>query len=136
MAIKGWLIDKSALVRLAVSPDVELWSERINAGQVFLSSITRLEIGYSTKSAKDFFKTFNSLPLTRMPVEGLSPAIESRAFQVMESLAAKGQHRAPSIPDLLIAATAELSNLSVLHVDKDFEIIKKITQQPTEKLKY
>ena len=32
-----------------------------------------------------------------------------------------GQHRAPSIPDLLIAATAEIRGRSVLHVDKDFE---------------
>jgi len=32
-----------------------------------------------------------------------------------------GQHPAPSVPDLLIAATAELSGLTVLHLDKDFE---------------
>jgi predicted nucleic acid-binding protein len=49
-------------------------------------------------------------------------------------LADRGQHRAPSIPDLLIAAAAELAGLTVLHVDKDFEIIAAITGQPLERL--
>jgi hypothetical protein len=35
-----------------------------------------------------------------MPVEYLTPAIEDRAAEV---LADRGQHRAPSIPDLIIA---------------------------------
>lgn len=34
-----------------------------------------------------------------------------------------GQHRAPSIPDLIIAATAEIAGLTVLHIDKDFDLI-------------
>ena len=47
-------------------------------------------------------------------------------------LADRGQHRAPSIPDLIIAAAAELAGLTVLHPDKDFEIIAAITGQPLE----
>jgi len=38
------------------------------------------------------------------------------------------------IPDLIIAATAELAGLTVLHLDKDFEIIAEVTGQPTERL--
>ena len=49
-------------------------------------------------------------------------------------LAERGQHRAPSIPDLLIAATAELAKLTVLHVDKDFDLIAGITNQSVERL--
>ncbi len=49
-------------------------------------------------------------------------------------LADGGQHWAPSIPDLIIAATAELAGLTVLHLDKDFEIIASITGQPLEHL--
>jgi hypothetical protein len=44
------------------------------------------------------------------------------------------QHRAPSIPDLIIAATAELAGLTVLHLDKDFEVIAEITGQAVERL--
>lgn len=46
----------------------------------------------------------------------------------------RGQHRAPSVPDLLITATAELSGLTVLHLGKDFEVIAEITGQLIERL--
>jgi hypothetical protein len=42
--------------------------------------------------------------------------------------------RAPSIPDLIIAAAAELAGLTVLHLGKDFELIAQITGQPMERL--
>ena len=44
------------------------------------------------------------------------------------------RHRAPSVPDLLIAATAELAELTLLHVDKDFDLIADVTGQPIERL--
>jgi hypothetical protein len=47
-------------------------------------------------------------------------------------LADRGQHRAPSIPDLIIAATAELAELTVLHLGTDFELIAQVTGQPVE----
>jgi predicted nucleic acid-binding protein len=50
------------------------------------------------------------------------------------TLAERGQHRAPSIPDLLIAATAETARLTVLHVDKDFDLIAAITGQELHRL--
>ncbi|MGH8859761.1 MAG: VapC toxin family PIN domain ribonuclease, partial [Jatrophihabitantaceae bacterium] len=46
----------------------------------------------------------------------------------------RGQHRAPSIPDLLVAATAERSGMTVLAVDKDFDLIAAVTGQPVETL--
>ena len=49
-------------------------------------------------------------------------------------LASQGQHRAPSIPGVLIAATAELAGLTVLRLDKDIELIADNTGQPTERL--
>ncbi len=69
-----------------------------------------------------------------MPVEYLTPAIEDRALEVQLLLADKGMHRAPSIPDLMIAATAELTGLVVLHIDKDFDLIAAITGQQLERL--
>ena len=69
-----------------------------------------------------------------MPIEYQTPAIEDRAVEVQQALADVGHHRAASIPDLLIAATAELSGLTVLHVDKDFELIAGITGQPVKRL--
>jgi predicted nucleic acid-binding protein len=69
-----------------------------------------------------------------MPVEYMTPLSEDRAVQVLAALADRGHHRAPSVADLLIAATAELANLTVLHVDKNFELIASITHQRLERL--
>jgi predicted nucleic acid-binding protein len=69
-----------------------------------------------------------------MPVEYLTPAIEDRSVEVLTLLADRGQHRAPSVPDLIIAASAELAGLTVLHLDKDFDVIAEVTGQPVERL--
>jgi hypothetical protein len=69
-----------------------------------------------------------------MPVEYLTPAVEDRAVEILTLLAGRGQHRAPPVPDLIIAATAGLAGLTVLHFDKDFEVIAEITGQPVERL--
>lgn len=131
-----WLIDKSALARLAESSDPDLWSNRIERGLVHISNVTRLEIGYSAQSGDVARREFRESPLAAMPIEYLTPRIEDRALEVQMLLADRGQHRGPSIPDLIIAATAELSGLTILHVDKDFDTITAITGQPTVRLPY
>ncbi len=129
-----WLIDKSAFSRLHRSPRAEEWASRVERGLVRISTVTRLELGYSARSAADHRSLLTGPPVAAMPVEYLTPRIEDRAVEVQSTLAERGQHRAPSIPDLLIAATAELAGLTVLHVDKDFELIAELTGQPLERL--
>jgi hypothetical protein len=130
----SWLIDKSALARLAASPDAAEWAGRIERGLVRITTVTRLEVGYSARSGPDLRAGLRQPPLSSMPVQYLTPAIEDRAVEVLTLLADRGQHRAPSVPDLIIAATAELAGLTVLHLDKDFDVIAKVTGQPTERL--
>jgi len=134
MGVTTWLIDKSALVRLGTSDDAAAWATRIERGLVRISTLTRLEVGFSARSAADLRGSIRRPPLSEMPVEYLTPAIEDRAVAVQLALAERGLHRAPSIPDLLIAATAELAGLTVLHVDKDFELIAEVTDQPQQRL--
>jgi len=131
-----WLIDKSALARLAVSSDPDLWSNRIERGLVHISNVTRLEIGYSAQSGDVARRECRESPLAAMPIEYVTPKIEDRALEVQMLLADRGQHRGPSIPDLIIAATAELSGLTILHVDEDFDTITAITGQPIVRLSY
>jgi len=130
----SWLIDKSALVRLAASPDAAEWAGRIERGLVRITTVTRLEVGYSARSGPDLRAGLQQPPLSSLPVEYLTPAIEDRAVEILTLLADRGQHRAPSVPDLIIAATAELAGLTVLHLDKDFDVIADITGQPVERL--
>ena len=69
-----------------------------------------------------------------MPIEYSTPRIETQALEVQATLATHGHHRAPSIPDLLVAATAEMTGLVVLHKDKDFDLIASVTGQEVETL--
>ncbi len=130
----GWLIDKSALVRLGQSTDAEEWASRIERGLIRISTVTRLEVGFSARSAQDLRESLTRPPLSSMPTEYLTPAIEQRSVDVQLALAERGQHRAPSIPDLLVAATAELARLTVLHLDKDFDLIAELTGQRVERV--
>jgi predicted nucleic acid-binding protein len=131
VAVTDWLIDKSALVRLGVSPDADEWASRIERGLVRITTVTRLEVGYSARSGADLRAGLYQPPVSAMPVQYLTPAIEDRAVEVLTLLADRG-HRAPSVPDLIIAATAELAGLTVLHYDKDFDLIASLTGQPAE----
>lgn len=129
-----WLVDKSALVRLGRSPDAASWADRIQRGLVRISTVTRLEVGFSARTAAELRSGLRTSPLASMPVEYLTPTIEDRAVEIQALLAERGHHRAAAVPDLLIAATAELGELTVLHVDKDFELIAQVTGQPLERL--
>jgi predicted nucleic acid-binding protein len=62
----------------------------------------------------------------------MTDEVARRAIEVQGSLAASAQHRSVSIPDLLIAATAEHYGLTVLHYEADFDRIAKLTGQPVE----
>jgi predicted nucleic acid-binding protein len=135
LVVTTWLIDKSALVRLAGSPDASQWANRVERGLARISTVTPLEVGFSARSADHLRTAVSVAPLARMPVEYLTPAAEDRALEVQLALAERGQDRAASLPDLLVAATAGLAQLTVLHVDKDFELIAQLTGQPVERLR-
>jgi len=132
--VTDWLIDKLALVRLGLSPNADEWAARIQRGLVRITTVTRLEVGFSARSGAEGRDAFRRIPLSSMPVEYLTPTIEDRALEVQLMLAERGQHRAASIPDLLIASCAERAGLTVLHMDKDFELIADVTGQPVERL--
>jgi predicted nucleic acid-binding protein len=59
-----------------------------------------------------------------------------RAADVLELLAEAGplHHRRVPLPDLLIAAAAEIAELPVLHYDRHFELIAEVTGQPLRAL--
>jgi predicted nucleic acid-binding protein len=130
-----WLLDKSALARIGTSPDAEAWATRAERGLLRISTPTLLEQGYSARSGADWQGIIHGTPVAWFPIEYLTPRAEQRALEVQSILAGRGQHRAPSIPDLLIAAIAEVGSLVVLHLDKDFDLIAEVTGQPLERLR-
>lgn len=134
MAVTNWLIDKSAYTRLVASPDAQAWVERIERGLVRMSTVTRLQIGYSFRNGPQASRS-GAPPLALMPLEYLTPAAEDRAVGVQLQLADRGLHRAPAIPDLLVAAVAEMAGLTVLAFDTDFDLIAQVTGQAVERLR-
>jgi len=126
-----YLVDTSVLTRLDVQ-EVEngfVWMTR--AGKLGVSILSELEIGYSARSAEDYRASRSRIIDHLLPV-GLPARAEPRAREVQAALVERGQHRAVSVPDLLIAATAEIERLTVLHYDADFDLIGSVTGQPTE----
>ena len=134
MTERGWLIDKSALVKLGESSEAATWAERIGRGLVRISTVTLLEVAYSARNATDLREGLRAPPVGSMPVEYATPAAEDRAIEVLALLAEHGHLRAPSIPDLVVAAIAETAGLVVLHDDKDFELIAGVTAQELQRL--
>jgi predicted nucleic acid-binding protein len=132
--VNAWLIDKSAIARLHLATDPSEWATRIARGLVRICTVTLLEVGYSARSADDHRTLLAEPPIASMPIEYLTPRAEARALELQAMLAERGHHRAPSVPDLLIAASAELAELTVLHLDKDFELIAGFTGQRVERL--
>lgn len=132
--MNGWIIDKSALACVAAHDQAQEWSHRIQRGLVHISLPTLLEIGYSALTGADWHKRVETPPVGLMPVLNLTPTIEARALEVQGLLAQSGHHRAPGVANLVIAATGELHGVTVLHCDKDFELIAEITRQPVERL--
>ena len=54
----------------------------------------------------------------------------ARAWEVQGELTSRGQHRSAGPVDLVLAATAELHGLALLHHDRDFDTIARVTGQP------
>jgi predicted nucleic acid-binding protein len=127
-------VGHASLSRLGNSPRADEWASRIGRGLVRIATVTRLEVGFSARSGADLRTGLSRPPLSTLPVEYQTPAIEDRAVAVHVQLADHGHHRAVAVPDLIVAATAELAGLTVLHVDKNFDLIAAVTGQATERL--
>ncbi|MFC9913024.1 PIN domain nuclease [Streptomyces sp. NPDC127197] len=120
-----FLIHTSALARL-LRGDAEQygWDQAVAAGLIATCPITELEFFYSARSAADRAQGIDDMRL----LFGWVP-VNDRARQVQEILTQRGQHRSAGAVDLVVAATAELQGLTLLHRDRDFECIAAVTGQ-------
>lgn len=129
--IAQYLVDKSAWMRMNKQAVADRLVPLIEQGLVGTCGILDLEILVSTRSGPDHERIRAE---RRYTMEHLSMPDEiwDRAIAVQGQLAHVGQHRSVKLPDLLIAATAERHNVTVLHYDADYDRIAAITGQPTE----
>jgi predicted nucleic acid-binding protein len=106
--------------------------ERLSTGEIAICGPVQWELLHSTNNAAEFKARRKSLgALSHVPFDNSD---WERALDVCQALAEKGGslHRAPSMPDAMIAVAAERAGLTVLHYDKDFDLIASVTGQPCE----
>jgi predicted nucleic acid-binding protein len=124
-----YLVDKSAFEQQRHSDAADQVLRAIaDAGQLATCEVVALELLYSTRGPDDYEARWVGLSsLVWLPMDA---TVMRTAMDIQRSLARTGQHRRP-IPDLLIAATAIVHDATVLHYDKDFDLIAEVTRQPT-----
>lgn len=129
MAEPSYLVDTSVLARASQ----QLVGERLEAlaleGRLWSCRIVDLEVVYGSRSREVSEVAEERLAL---PEAEITPAVMDRAIQVAEMMAQAGLHRGAKPVDLVVAAAAEAARLTVLHYDKDYERIAKVTGQSME----
>lgn len=127
-----YLIDTSVWHRRGNPAIIDRLADLFAADEIAITELIRLEVLFSARSAQEYDAVSREL-------DGLQPvpcgnSELRRALEVQRLLAHKAglHHRSVKIPNLLVAATAELAGLTVLHYDEDYERVGAITGQSTE----
>ncbi|AGL15110.1 hypothetical protein L083_1600 [Actinoplanes sp. N902-109] len=90
--------------------------------------MTELEILFSARSKADRNDLRSELQDTYAWVV-MPDQVYARALEIQAALTDRGTHRSAGPVDLLVAATAELEGLTLLHYDADFAAVAEVTGQ-------
>jgi predicted nucleic acid-binding protein len=123
-----YLADTSAIARVGRPEVRDVLGHLGRLGLLATCVTVDLEVLYSARSPAEYAKTraLRAAGLSELP---LHPEIGQRAREVQAQLAAKSQHRAAGVVDLLTAAIAEHYAATVLHYDENFEHIAAVSGQ-------
>jgi predicted nucleic acid-binding protein len=125
------LADTSAWHR-SRNPEVAAkWARLLDEDRIATTTVVRLEVLYSARSGDDYEAVSRELDaLHQLRCEAAHLA---RALEVQHLLARSAPlHHRVAIPDLIIAAVAELEGATVWHYDHDYERIATVTGQRVE----
>ena len=105
------------------------WANLVERDELVLCTPVKLELLYSARS-RDYDSLARDLDgFLHLELDDRTAVAAARAQQ---ALAAGGLHRGPAVTDLLIAAVAEVHELTLLHYDSHFDAIARVTGQPAE----
>jgi predicted nucleic acid-binding protein len=131
MAAPVYLADTSVYVLRGRHPEVRRRFETLLAeGRLAGCQMTALEYLNNAPDPKGYEILWSALHRQRWM--DVTTEATNRALAVHRELAAASQHRHFRLPDLIIAATAELHGAVVLHYDADYDRIAAVTGQPVE----
>jgi predicted nucleic acid-binding protein len=105
------------------------WSKLLERAEVATCAPVELELLYSSRGKRDYAEL--AFELSRLPYLELDERAAGAARRAQRSLADRAQHRLPAV-DLLVAAIAEIHGATVLHYDRHFDAIRRVTGQPME----
>jgi predicted nucleic acid-binding protein len=126
--VPTYLADTSAWHRQPQT--VERWSRLVERDEIVLCTPVTLELLYSARDSTDYGRIARELDgFLTLPID---PHAEALARRTQSRLAARGQHRGPTPVDVLIAAIAETYEVVLLHYDRHFDTIARVTGQPAE----
>ncbi|GAA2128577.1 PIN domain-containing protein [Glycomyces algeriensis] len=132
MSPARYLIDTSALAKLLRgNGDKHGWDRAAEAGLIALCDTVELEYLWGARSWDDrnsIMAVFNGM----FGWVSTDDRMFRRAHEVQRELTRRGEHRSAGAADLLIAAAAELHDLTLIHRDHDFECVAAVTGQPLE----
>ena len=121
------VVDKSALARISHPTVKAVLEPLLVEGHLATCAVTNLEMLFSARSGAEWDMVREQLK--GLPAVPITPTVCTRAIEVQGMLWHNGKVRAVGIPDLLIAAAAEVAGLSVLHYDTDFDLVAAVTGQ-------
>ncbi|MGH8935089.1 MAG: PIN domain nuclease [Acidimicrobiia bacterium] len=125
------LADTSAWHRSAAPQVAGVWRHYLEEDRIATTTPIRLEVLYSARSAADYEAVARELDaLHQLPCgeEALQRALEVQAALAKH----KPLHHRIPVPDLIIAAVAELAGAIVWHYDQEYERIAQVTGQPIQ----
>jgi predicted nucleic acid-binding protein len=126
-----YLADTSAWWRSRANESIALrWARLLAGRELAVCAPLQLELLYSARGPADYSVLRDDLDaLVRLPA---TPDAEAEALSTQEALAAKSQHRGAKPMDLLVAAIANVHGAVLLHYDRHFDLIARVTGQPAE----
>ena len=126
-----YLADTSVYVLQGRHPQVrKRFESLLLEGRLAACQMTSLEYLNNAPDPKSYEKLLAAFYAQRWL--DVSADAMNRALATRRRLARTSQHRNFRIPDLIIAATAELNGATLLHYDADYDRIAAVTGQPTE----
>ena len=131
MAGSVYLADTSVYVLQGRHPQVRQRFEALLVeGRLAACQMTALEFLNNAPDPKGYEILLGALQGHRWIDVGTDAM--NRAMATHRAMARQSRHRNFRLPDLIIAATAELAGATVLHYDADYDRIADVTGQPTE----
>lgn len=117
-----YLVDSSAVWRILRDDDLRsAWSEVVAAGAIGSCHPQRAEFRRSARDL-DEYEQMTEMFDALYPDAPVPKSAWSWIEAAQHRLLLRGAHRAMSVADLLVAATAAHHGLVVLHDDKDFAV--------------